>query len=81
LLATHKEGIIALSGCLASEIPELIQKEQLAKARESIDWFKQTLGPENFYLELQNHGIPEQAKVNRQLIPWAKEFGLKLVGH
>ena len=79
LLATHKEGIIALSGCLASEIPELIQKEQLAKARESIDWFKQTLGAENFYLELQNHGIPEQAKVNRQLIPWAKEFGLKLV--
>jgi DNA polymerase-3 subunit alpha len=33
----------------------------------------------NFYLELQNHGIPEQAKVNRSLIPWAKEFGLKLV--
>ena len=44
-----------------------------------MDWFKQTLGPENFYLELQNHGIPEQAKVNRHLIPWAKEFGLKLV--
>ncbi len=36
-------------------------------------------GAENFYLELQNHGIPEQAKVNRHLIPWAKEFGLKLV--
>ena len=51
----------------------------MPRAREAIDWFKQTLGPENFYLELQNHGIPEQAKVNRQLIPWAKEFGLKLV--
>jgi len=79
LLAAHKEGLIALSGCLASEIPELIVKEQLPKAREAIDWFKQTLGPENFYLELQNHGIPEQAKVNRHLIPWAAEFGLKLV--
>src|SRR5215831_10751825 len=79
LLAAHKEGLIALSGCLASEIPEWIQKDQLPKAREAIDWFKQTLGPENFYFELQNHGIPEQAKVNRQLIPWAKEFGLKLV--
>ncbi len=79
LLAAHKEGLIALSGCLASEIPEWIQKEQLGKARESIDWFKQTLGAENFYLELQNHGIPEQAKVNRHLIPWAREFGLKLV--
>src|SRR5215475_7008501 len=65
ILAQHKEGLIALSGCLASEIPEAIMKDQLPKAREAIDWFKQTLGPENFYLELQNHGIPEQAKVNR----------------
>ena len=79
LLAAHKEGLIALSGCLASEIPELISKDQLPKAREAVDWFKQTLGAENFYFELQNHGIAEQAKVNRQLIPWAKEFGLKLV--
>jgi DNA polymerase-3 subunit alpha len=79
ILAAHSEGLIALSGCLASEIPEMIQRDEAARARDAIDWFKQTLGPENFYLELQNHGIPEQAKVNRQLIPWAKEFGLKLV--
>jgi DNA polymerase-3 subunit alpha len=79
LLAAHREGLIALSGCLASEIPESIQRDQLAKAREAIDWFKQNFGAENFYLELQNHGIQEQAKVNRQLIPWAQEFGLKLV--
>ncbi|HWX22923.1 MAG TPA: DNA polymerase III subunit alpha [Candidatus Binatia bacterium] len=79
LLAAHKDGLLALSGCLASEIPEAINKDQLARARDAIDWFKQTLGPENFYLELQNHGLPEQAKVNRHLIPWAKEFGLKLV--
>ena len=79
LLAARREGLIALSGCLASEIPDLIQRDELARAREAIDWFKQTLGPENFYLELQNHGIAEQTKVNRQLIPWAKEFGLKLV--
>ncbi len=51
----------------------------MPKAREAIDWFKQTLGADNFYLELQNHGIAEQAKVNRHLIHWAKEFGLKLV--
>ena len=79
LLAAHKEGLIALSGCVAGEIPELIQRDQLPRAREVIDWFKQTLGAENFYLELQNHGLLEQVKVNRQLIPWAKEFGLKLV--
>src|SRR5512139_3568221 len=79
LLEKHKEGLVALSGCLASEIPDAILRDQLPKARQAIDWFKQTLGAENFYLELQNHGFPEQAKVNRQLIAWAKEFGLKLV--
>jgi DNA polymerase-3 subunit alpha len=79
LLAANKEGLIALSGCLASEIPDLITKDDLARARDAIDWFKQTLGAENFYLEMQNHGLPEQAKVNRQLMTWAKEFGLKLV--
>jgi DNA polymerase III subunit alpha len=79
ILAAHKEGLIALSGCLASEIPEAIMKDQLSRARDALDWFKQTLGAENFYLELQNHGIPEQAKVNKHLIQWAKEFGLKCV--
>lgn len=79
ILSQHKEGLIALSGCLASEIPESINKDDLDRARNAIDWFKQTFGAENFYLELQNHGIPEQAKVNRHLIPWSREFGLKLV--
>ncbi len=79
ILAAHKDGLIALSGCLASEVPEWILKDQPDKARDAVDWFKQTFGAENYYLELQNHGIPEQAKVNRHLVPWAQEFGLKLV--
>jgi DNA polymerase-3 subunit alpha len=79
ILAKYSAGLIAMSGCLASEIPDWIMKDQLDKAREAVDFFKQTLGAENFFLELQNHGIPEQAKVNSQLIKWAKEFGLKLV--
>jgi DNA polymerase-3 subunit alpha len=79
LLALHKEGIIALSACLGGEIPEAIMKDQLPKARQAIDWFQQNYGKENFYLELQNHNLPEQAKVNRQLIAWSKEFGAPLV--
>ena len=79
ILAAHKEGLIAMSGCLASEIPDWIMKDKLDKARDAVDWFKQTLGADNFFLELQNHGIAEQAKVNRHLIKWAKDFGLKLV--
>ena len=58
ILAQHSQGLIALSGCLASEIPDLILKDQIAKAKDAVDWFKQTLGAENFFLELQNHGIP-----------------------
>ncbi len=79
LLAQHSEGLICLSGCLASEIPRLIMAEEFDKARDQIDWFKQTFGAENYYLELHNHGIADQAKVNRQLIPWAADMGLKLV--
>ncbi|HTL72476.1 MAG TPA: PHP domain-containing protein, partial [bacterium] len=55
LLAQHSQGLIAMSGCLASEIPDLIMKDQIAKARDVVDFFKQTLGAENFFLELQNH--------------------------
>ena len=79
ILATYKDGLVALSSCLKGEIPELIADDRLPDARKAIDWYKQTLGAENFYLELQDHGIPEQAKVNRVLIPLAKEFGIKLV--
>jgi DNA polymerase-3 subunit alpha len=79
ILAAHSEGLIVMSGCLASEIPDWIMKDQLDKARDAVDWFKQTLGADNFFLELQNHGIVEQAKVNNHLIKWSKEFGLKLV--
>src|SRR5687768_4935501 len=52
ILAQHSDGLIALSGCLASEIPQHIINDDLDKARGAIDFFKQTLGPENFYLEL-----------------------------
>ena len=79
LLEEHKEGIIAFSGCLASEIPQAILRKDLDKARDALDWYRQIFGKERFYLELQNHGMNEQATVNRQLIPWAKEFGLNLV--
>ena len=79
LLEAHHEGIIAFSGCLASEIPQAIIRDNPDKARAALDWFKQLFGKERFFLELQNHGLNEQAKVNAQLIPWAKEFDLNLV--
>ena len=79
ILAQNSTGLIALSGCLASELSEHTLKGDETKARATIDWFKQVFGAENYFLELQNHGIPDQAKLNRSLLPWAKEFGLKCV--
>jgi DNA polymerase-3 subunit alpha len=79
ILAQHKDGLIVLSGCLASEIPSLLAQDQVDRARDVVDWFKQVFGPDNFYLELQNHGLPEQTKVNRHLLHLAREFGLQCV--
>ncbi|MGA4644597.1 DNA polymerase III subunit alpha [Limisphaera sp. 4302-co] len=79
LLERHREGLVVLSGCLAAEIPDLIVKGQLDRARDALDWYRQVFGPEHFHLELQDHGLPEQAVVNRQLLAWAREFGLSVV--
>ncbi len=78
-LREFSKGMICLSGDINGEINELILTEQFDAARQSIDDFKQIFGPENFYLELQDHGMSQQQTCNRQLITWAKEFGLKTV--
>ena len=78
-LAQHNEGLIVLSGCLASELSTHIVNDDLKKGLASLDWFRQVFGPERFYLELMNHGISEQAKVNKQLLKWSHEFSLKTV--
>ena len=79
LLAAHREGLIVLSGCLKGEIPGLIADDRLDAARAALDWYRQTFGLDHFFLELQDHGLAEQARVNRHLIAWAREFGLRLV--
>lgn len=79
LLQQHKDGLIILSGCLASEIPTYILQGQTEMAKNSVDWFKQLFGAENYFIELQNHSSEEDIKVDRALIQLAKEFGLKTV--
>ncbi len=79
LLREHTDGLIALSACLAGEIPRFLQNSDyqsaLARALEYRDMF----GGENFYLELQNHGIDEQQIVNAGLIRLHNETGIPLV--
>lgn len=79
LLEKHSEGLIALSACLAGEIPSAILYGEYNKAKKTAEYFKNLFGEENFYLELQNHGIKEQLIVNAGLKKLSKETGIGLV--
>jgi len=78
VLAEHAGGLIVLSGCGSSEVTRLIQAGQLDQARRAISWYRDTF-PDRYYLELQEHDIPELTEANRQLVTFAREFDLPLV--
>jgi DNA polymerase-3 subunit alpha len=71
-LAAHSEGLIATSGCLAAQIPNAVMEGRDDDARELIGWYQDVFGPENFFLELQQHDIPELMALNRWLNDYRK---------
>lgn len=77
-LAKHSEGLIALSACLGGEVQRAILNGNLDRAREAALFYKETF-KDGFYLELQNHGIEEQRKVNEVNIELSKELDIPLV--
>ena len=79
LLRQHSEGLIALSACLAGAIPRALRAGDYDGAKKQALELGELFGPEHFYLELQDHGIPEQNEVNAGLLRLAKETGLPLV--
>jgi DNA polymerase-3 subunit alpha len=79
LLAERAEGLVALSGCLAGEVARNIVGGQERKAAETVATYRDILGAGNFYLELQDHGIPEQRQVAGGLAALSKELGVPLV--
>ncbi len=79
LLQQHHEGLIALSACLAGEIPQHILQHDYAAAKKQALWYADLFGKDHFYLELQDHGMKEQAEVNAALLRLAEETGLPLV--
>ena len=79
LLEKHHEGLIALSACLAGEIPKLILNSEYLKAKETALWYSNLFGKDHYYLEMQNHNIPEQSIVNEALIRLSNETGIPLV--
>ena len=79
LLREHAEGLIALSACLAGEIPRRLLNGDYDGAKEYALTMRDIFGEDSFYLELQDHGIPDQTEVNRQLLRLHNETGIPLV--
>lgn len=79
VLERYSEGIIALSACLAGEVPSNLRKGFYEEAKQSVLRLLQVFGKGNFFLELQDHGIPEQQTVNNGLLRLHEETGIELV--
>ena len=78
LLEKYHEGLIALSACLAGEIPKALMNGDYEEASRLARWYKSTFGQDNFYLELQDHGITEQKHINPGIIRLSKELDIPL---
>jgi DNA polymerase III subunit alpha len=79
LLAKHAEGLICTSGCMSAEVPRLIQQENLAAAQRQLDWYYETFGKDRFFLELQQHDIPELDNINKILVDLGKRYEARFV--
>ena len=79
VLRAHSEGIICLSACIAGELPVLILQDNLEGARRCIQEYIDIFGKENYFLEIQDHDLPEEHKVTAALKQLANEFDLGLV--
>jgi len=78
-LREHSKGLICLSGCINGEINEFLLSERKDEAEKSLQEFRDIFGPENFYLEIQDHNSEAQRKSARQMVEWGKQYGLKTV--
>ena len=77
LLTQHHDGLIALSSCLNGEMGRLILEGRYTDAEKAAEWYKEVFG--DFYLELQEHTIPELAQINKELIAMNRKLGIPLV--
>ena len=78
LISKYSKGLVCLSACLAGEIPRALMNGEYDKAKETALWYKSVFG-DDFYLEIQDHGIQEQKLVNPQIIRIANECNIPLV--
>jgi DNA polymerase-3 subunit alpha len=76
VLAEHREGIVALAACLSGEIALYLRQGNYEAAKASAEWFARTFGPNGFWLEVQNHGLPEEKVVTEGMLRIGAELGL-----
>ena len=79
VLAAHSEGIVCLAACLSGEVALWLRQGKYDRARESAAWFAKTFGKERFFLEVQQHGIPEETIVTQGMFELGKDLGLGVV--
>lgn len=80
LLEKYSEGLVVLSGCLNGDIPKAVMEKRPDDAKKLIEWHLERLGKDRFYLEVQDHPhIPDQIKLNAQLIELAKKYKVNIV--
>ena len=79
VLATHSEGIVCLAACLSGEVALYLRQGKFDEARRSAEWFSRTFGPDGFWLEIQQHGIPEERAVTEGMLRLGQELGLPVV--
>jgi DNA polymerase III subunit alpha len=80
VMETHRDGLIALTGSLSGEVPRLLLSNRKEEARELLQWYASLYGEDDVYLELSDHGIPEQKVLNEMLADLGRETGIALTG-
>ena len=78
ILEKYHEGLIALSGCLAGEVSSALLRNDYEEARRAALWYNEVFGSGNYYLEIQNHGLDEQLRINPDIIKLSNELGIPL---
>src|SRR5438309_11130020 len=78
-LAEHSKGLIGLSGCLAGEVCEQLMAGKYDAARGAASFYRELFGPDNFFMEIQDQGLPEEHRIHGDLIRLEKELGIPMV--
>ncbi len=78
-LAKHAQGLICSSGCMSAEVPRLLEQGQFEAAQKTLDWYYEVFGKENFFLELQQHDIPQLETINKNLLGLGHRYDAKFI--